>query len=211
MLSISSRGHVENSWIQHHLKRVFCWQFAHPFTREKHTSIPSVWQYLLLHLSSWLLLPIPWYSCPPSISRILWRIHSVSISCWPTTYRLISSWKMTGRCHTKKSIPMSYTWKNHTHQHHSSQLWGSVLCPCTSSPPPCNFQDLCTINGILFTGISFHEAINKCDLFTDEHKGQFTIQDAVNNQQSPKQLHFLFFLIVLKGCPAMPLWIEYHH
>lgn len=103
MLSISSRGHVENSWIQHHLKRVFCWQFAHPFTREKHTSIPSVWQYLLLHLSSWLLLPIPWYSCPPSISRILWRIHSVSISCWPTAYRLISSWKMTGRCHTKKA------------------------------------------------------------------------------------------------------------
>lgn len=103
MLSISSRDHVENSWIQHHLKRVFCWQFAHPFTREKHTSIPSVWQYLLLHLSSWLLLPIPWYSCPPSISRILWRIHSVSISCWPTAYRLISSWKMTGRCHTKKA------------------------------------------------------------------------------------------------------------
>lgn len=49
-----------------------------------------------------------------------------------------------------------------------------------------SFTNLHTINGIIFH--SFHEAAMECGLFTDENKGHFAMQEAVECHRTPGQL-----------------------
>ncbi|KAI5999012.1 hypothetical protein EDC04DRAFT_2909156 [Pisolithus marmoratus] len=105
----------------------------------------------------------------------------------------------------------------------SHHIHDIIIARVTSVPPNCgelfylhalllhhtatSFDDLHTIDNVLLP--TFHEAATRLGLFTDEQEGHFMMEEAVESLRTPAQLHFLFYLIISEGYPAMPLWNDF--
>lgn len=70
--------------------------------------------------------------------------------------------------------------------------------------PARSFEDLRTIDGALHP--SFQEAARAAGLFAEENEGLLAMEDAVASMRSPKQLRFLFVMLVVEGSPALDIW-----
>ncbi|KAE8218337.1 hypothetical protein CF319_g7769, partial [Tilletia indica] len=62
------------------------------------------------------------------------------------------------------------------------------------------------VNGVNFTFSTFQEAATAMGLFEDVSEAQIALQEALETFQPPRQLRFLFAVMVIDGANALVLW-----